>query len=312
MTFSPPDARDPANAEPIQCPAATVTVATSQELQTALDGAEPGDSISLADGVFTGQFVISRSGTAEQPIYLCGGESAVIDGRQIDEGYAVHLDKVRYWRLSGFTVRNAQKAVMADATSGSVIHGLTIHDIGDEAIHLRSASTYNVIIDNTVRRTGLRRDKYGEGVYIGSAESNWETHSSGEPDRSDFNIVARNDIADTGSESIDIKEGTTGGWVFGNLLDGTGMSGADSVIDVKGNGWLVEANIGDNADEGFQTHRVVDGWGTDNIFRANVIDVRGDGYHIYIHKPKNTSNVVECSNRTGSGADLRSNVECHS
>ncbi|MGH9187273.1 MAG: hypothetical protein ACRD0U_15885 [Acidimicrobiales bacterium] len=54
-------------------------------------------------------------------------------------------------------------------------------DIGDEAIHLRAFSTDNLAIGNTIRNTGLRRDKFGEGIYVGSAVSNWEKHSGGEP-----------------------------------------------------------------------------------------------------------------------------------
>ena len=40
---------------------------------------------------------------------------------------------------------------MADGLSDSVIQGLTVSDIGDEGIHLRSQSTSNAVIDNTVR-----------------------------------------------------------------------------------------------------------------------------------------------------------------
>ena len=39
-----------------------------------------------------------------------------------------------------------------------------------------------------------------------------------EPDRSDRNVVAGNTISDTTAESIDIKEGTTGGTVVGQHL----------------------------------------------------------------------------------------------
>lgn len=120
----------------------------------------------------------------------------------------------------GFTVRNGQKGVVADATTNSIIQGLTVEGIGDEGIHLRSASSYNTVSANTVRRTGLRRDKFGEGIYVGSATSNWGTYSQGLPDRSDYNLVEKNVISETGSEAIDVKEGTTGGRIVANVLDG--------------------------------------------------------------------------------------------
>src|SRR5690606_31856777 len=124
------------------------------------------------------------------------------------------LTGVHHWRLIGFTVRNGQKGVMADRTGDTVIQGLTVHDIGDEAIHLRDFSSGNVVQYCTIYATGLRREKFGEGVYLGTAESNWATVSGGRMDRSDHNTVRGNVIRAT-AEAIDIKEGTTGGHIVG-------------------------------------------------------------------------------------------------
>jgi hypothetical protein len=159
----------------------------------------------------------------------------------------------------------------------------------------------------------LRRDKFGEGIYVGSAVSNWPKYSGGEPDRSDGNLVKGNTISATSAESIDVKEGTTGGRVVGNSMDGTGMTGADSLVDVKGSGWLIEGNVGTHAvKDAMQTHRILEGWGTENVFRNNVVDIDGDpeGVHFSIHDPEVTDNVVACDNRTGDGRPVTSNVPC--
>ena len=75
------------------------------------------------------------------------------------------------------------------------------------------------------------------------------------PDRSDRNVLEGNDIAETTAESVDIKEGTTGGTVRGNTFSGVGMSAADAWVDVKGNEWQIVGNVGADAPEdGFQTH----------------------------------------------------------
>jgi hypothetical protein len=298
-------------AQPEDCPAATVTVRSSEELSAALAAAGPGDSILIADGTYEGKFVARGSGTAEAPVFLCGSRGAVLDGGGIKAGYVLHLDHVSHWRLSGFTVRNGQKGVMADGTSRSVISGLLVEQIGDEGIHLRAHSTANTVLRNTVRHTGLRREKFGEGVYVGSAQSNWSQITNGEPDRSDGNLIEANTISDTTSESIDIKEGTTGGRIVGNMLDGMGTTDADSLIDVKGNDWIIEGNVLTNApEEGVQTHRILEGWGARNTFRANTVDVVGDGNHFYIHDAEITDNRVDCDNRTGGGDPVRSNVDC--
>ncbi len=285
-------------------------VSTADELRAALGQAQPGAVIHLRDGVYPGQFEITTAATGQQPITLCGSRAAVLDGGDIDSGYTLHLRNADHWRLSGFTIHGGQKGLMLDNTRGALIEGLLIHEVGDEALHLRAASSDNIVQGTTIRRTGLRKRKFGEGVYIGSAESNWCTHSNCEPDRSDRNIIQANDIADTTAEAIDVKEGTSGGTLRGNTLSGTAMTGADSWVDVKGNDWVIADNVGiDAPEDGFQTHEILDGWGERNVFHGNIATVNAPGYAINITK-KERGNTVSCTNRaTNAGAGL-SNVAC--
>ena len=308
-------ARAPAPLPPgvaVECPPATVTVGTADELTAALAAAGPGTSIRLTDGTYAGTFVARTSGTAADPVWLCGGRGAVLDGGGTGKGYGLHLDPAEHWRVVGLTVRNVQKGVMADGTTGTVLQDLLVEQIGDEAIHLRAASSGNAVLGNTVRGTGMRNEKFGEGIYIGSAESNWADHGEGDggPDRSDRNLVQGNSISGTTSESVDIKEGTTGGSLLGNTFDGAGTTAADSWVDVKGNDWLIADNTGvTTGKDGFQTHRILDGWGTGNTFRSNVAQSRGSGVDFYVHKPDDTRNVLSCNN-FGSSGPATSNVPC--
>jgi len=292
----------------VDCPAEP-TVSTTDELTESLAEVEPGEVIVLAPGTYDGLFVATTSGTADEPITLCGPPDAVLDGGGPEGGYVMHLDGASHWRLGGFTVTDGQKGVMADGTVGSVISGLTVTSIGDEAIHLRKASTDNVVSGNIISDTGLRKPKFGEGVYVGTAESNWCDITACEPDPSDRNFIEDNTISGTTSESIDIKEGTSDGIVRGNTFDGSSISAADSWVDVKGNGWLVEGNTGTSSPtDGFQTHEILEGWGDRNVFRGNVATVDGTGFGFSL--TPELSNVVECDNTaTGAGEGL-SNVEC--
>jgi hypothetical protein len=284
-------------------------VQTADQLTAALAAAKPGDAIALAPGVYTGHFVATASGTAAAPIYLCGSAAAVLDGGGTSLGYALHLNPASYWRVIGFSVRNAQKGVVADGTSYSMIQGLSVHDIGDEGIHLRTATTFTTVLDNTVTRTGLHDAKFGEGIYVGSAKSNWNLYGGGGPDRSDHNVVQGNTISFTTAESIDIKEGTTGGSILHNTFNGAGMTAADSWVDVKGNDWLIESNSGQNApNDGFQTHQIVDGWGTGNVFRSNVAAVNGPGFAF--HFTPALANVVRCDNTVSGAAMGLANISC--
>lgn len=291
------------------CQQPTISVASAEDLGQALSDAVPGDVIQLEPGTYVGNFVASESGTAEDPISLCGTAEAVLDAGDVEKGYVLHLDGAEYWHLEGFTVTNGQKGVMADGTVGSTITGLTVTYIGDEAIHLRGDSTDNVVSSNTISDTGNRREKFGEGIYIGSSKNNWGEITNGDPDASDRNVIEGNDISDTTAESIDIKEGTTGGIVRGNTFDGASLTEGDSWVDVKGNGWTIEGNTGTSSTmDGFQTHELLEGWGTDNVFTGNTADVDGPGFGFSL--TPELGNRVSCDNTVSGAAEGDSNVEC--
>jgi Right handed beta helix region len=309
-TTTPPAEEDGAEKDAAAvCPEATTRVVEGGDLQKALDEAQPGDVIVLDEGRYLGEFVAKSDGEPDAPITLCGTSQSVLDGGDVKGGYVFHLDGAENWVLQGFSVENGQKGVMADGTNGSVIRDLTVSHIGDEAIHLRGHSSDNRVIDNVISDTGLRKPKFGEGIYIGTAESNWCDITDCEPDNSDRNLVAGNTIFATTSESVDIKEGTSDGILRDNTFDGGSISAADSWVDVKGNGWIIEGNTGTRSPaDGFQTHEILDGWGTDNVFRGNTAELDGSGLGFSL-KPER-ENVVICDNTVGGqGAEL-TNVEC--
>lgn len=326
-TATPPAAAPPTSArlpwpaglpaaDPLSCPAPTVRVGTTDELRAALPAAAPGTVIGLADGIYEGTFTASGAGTPEAPIWVCGGRDAVLRGPGTDDGTVLHLERARYWRLHGFTVREGKKGVMLDDTSDSVLQDLAVTEIGDEAVHLRTHSTANVVRGLTISDTGLREEKFGEGVYVGSAESNWCDVTACGPDRSDRNVVVGNTVARTTAEAVDVKEGTTGGVVADNTVDGAGLRGdADSWVDVKGNGWLVQANRGTTAARsGFEVNEAVGGWGTANTFDANTADVDGgSGYGYELRRPTDdpaARNRVTCTNTATGAAGGLTNTTC--
>ena len=293
------------------CPVATVSVRTARDLTNALAQARPGAVITLQPGIYSGRFVARTSGTAAAPITLCGGPDAILDAGGKSKGTVLYLNGVAYWRVQGFTVRNGQKGVMADRVRSTTISGLTVDKIGDEAIHLRRNSTDNTVTGNRILGTGLRTKKYGEGIYVGSAKSNWSSLTGGAPDRSDRNEISANMISGTTAEAVDIKEGTTGGKLIGNTIDGAAITAADSAVDVKGNGWLIADNVLVATPwDGFQTHRILSGWGEQNIFRGNTVtSVRRSGGTIVGTYPLLT-NVVACDNSGPAGMTVRT-AACH-
>ncbi|TQN37929.1 parallel beta helix pectate lyase-like protein [Blastococcus colisei] len=314
-TTAPPTAEENAGgtaALPEDCAAPdAVEVQNADGLQAALEEAQPGQVIRLADGTYEGNFVATTQATPDAPILLCGSRDAVLDGGDIDGDYTLHLQGASSWHLLGFTVTGGKKGVMVDAGTGHRIEGLLVTSMGDEAIHLRTNSSDNVVVGNTVRDTGLRKPKYGEGIYIGSAESNWCRQTDCEPDRSDRNLIMGNDIAGTTAEAVDIKEGTTGGVLRDNTFDGSAMVEADSWVDVKGNDWLIEGNRGTNSPtDGYQVHDVADGWGRGNVFTGNQASgITELAINAAGNRDLRESTTVACDN-SGDGGTALSNVPC--
>jgi hypothetical protein len=290
----------------------TVDVSNARELQRALDKATKGQRIRLADGVYQGEFVLRRSGTANQRIALCGSRRAVLRGDTIKEGYVLHLDGADHWTLGGFSVTNGEKGIMADRATHNIVRNVAVHHIGHEAIHLRTFSTDNLVRDNLVHHTGLRKARYGEGVYVGSAHSNWCEHSGCKPDRSDRNKVLGNRIGpDVTAEGVDLKEGTSSGLVSGNDFIGQNMTGADSWVDVKGNAWQVLANRGSlSPQDGFQVHVEAPGWGRDNVIAGNSGDLGADGeYGVRVDEDARGTRVG-CDNKVSGAGKGLSNIPC--
>jgi len=307
-----PSALKGAAADPCSDPAnRVVPVSTAAQLKQALTDAKAGDRIELAAGTYAGRFTATASGTANAPIRLCGPASAILDGGSSGSGYGFSL-KGSYWVLSGFRVTRSQKGIMLDLANHNLLTNLEVYDIGMEAIHFRTHSSDNILRDSRVHDTGKATAGFGEGVYIGSANSNWDTYTDGKPDRADRNQVINNRIGpNVAAESIDIKEGTTGGRIENNTFDGKGMSGdnyADSWIDVKGNGYLLKGNVGNTSLlDGFQVHQALDDWGNDNDFQGNQIS-GVPGYGISVVSGV-TGNIVRCDNTISGGKGL-SNIAC--
>jgi hypothetical protein len=287
-----------------------VQVSTAGQLSSALNKAVPGETIQLAAGTYTGQFSPTISGTAAAPITLTGPSTAILSGYNVDSGYAVHVE-ASYWILSGFSVTTAQKGVVLDGADHDVLNGLHVSNIGDEGIHLRAFSSDDLVENSTVGNTGLYQAGYGEGIYIGSAQSNWGTYSGGQPDTSNDNVIENNTLGPgITAENIDVKEGTTGGTIEGNSFNATGEAGANSAVawvDVKGNGYTVTGNTGIDAyQQGFLVEQLYTGFGCGNVFAHNTLNLGsaiGYGFDVKDQTACAANpNIVYASNTVTGGA----------
>lgn len=303
----------------------TINVTTATQLSAALAAAKPGETIALADGDYSGQFVATKPGTASAPITLTGSTKAVLHDPLFDlgdtdcpsgkTGYGLWLQGASYWNLKGFSVTTSKKGIVLDGASHVTIDGVSVHDIGYEGVHFRKSSAYGVIKNSTIYNTGQEEPGYGEGVYLGSANSNWECYGADKgksPDAGNYIQVLNNKIGpNVAAEGIDIKEGTHDGVISGNTLDGTGEkneNSADSTIDVKGDHYTITGNTVKHPYlDGFQVHNVWAKTGCGNTFTKNTFVIsNAAGYGINATDQSTCTsakspNVVGASNTSTGG-----------
>jgi hypothetical protein len=305
-------------------PRRSVSVVTANDLTDALAAAQPGDDIQLSDGTYLGNFTIAADGTTSQPIRLSGSAAAILDAGSVDGSPVLHLDNASNWCIDGFAVTDGNKGIMADSSTDNVLQNLDVYNIGDEGVHFRSCSTNNIIQNSHIHQTGQRRNSFGEGVYLGTADSNWAVYNYcdlGNPDQSNYNRVLNNAFDNTAAEAVDVKEGTMGGIIQGNRFDGVGMSGnhANSLIDVKGANYSITGNTvtvsgPSTVVDGFQTHVIavrtdVTHSGTGNTFSGNTMTLGGvTGYGINIGA--GSTALVTCDNVVTGAALGMSNTAC--
>jgi hypothetical protein len=131
-----------------------VAVSTSAQLATALNNAQPGDVITLANGTYNGAITISRSGTAANPIFVRGTsrDGAIINAPGASA--AVRVQGASYVTLENFTVQASSWGVQLNSSGGTtsniVARRLKITNVsyGIEARHGTKRDYY--ICDNLV------------------------------------------------------------------------------------------------------------------------------------------------------------------
>lgn len=296
------------------------------EISAAIQAAGPGAVILVADGEhrFDDRLVAAASGTATEPITLRGSRNAVIRTKNASGDYGLHITG-DHWRIEGLTIAHATKGIVLDGSVGTVIDGVEIFDIGDEAVHFRTCSSDGVLRNSFIHDTGRNSAQYGEGVYVGSANSNWDKYEctdaeEGDPtgDNTERVLIEDNVFEDITAEGADLKEGTDSGIIRRNVFRRVGISGqnsADSAIDAKGNGWVIEDNVVSETDaewdddgvmrpsefaDGYQSHSVHDGYGTGNTFRRNRVEGAIPGFGIGLYP--GLENVVTCDNEAPGAA----------
>lgn len=130
-----------------------IPVSSKTGLETAMSQARAGDVISLADGIYVGQFFVSAAGTAENPIILRGSSR---DGTILDGSYCLDCNVLEvygsgYVHIERLTIRNASRAIRFQTAGAqrNVVRRVRVTNV-DMGIEGRDGQFDFYIADNTI------------------------------------------------------------------------------------------------------------------------------------------------------------------
>jgi hypothetical protein len=262
-----------------------VVVDNETTLIATMRNAVAGDTIAVAGGTYTGDmnqsgdpgnlpngtgyFWIGNDGAAGEPIVVIGKDGddpSILRGSSIDSGYVIHVTG-NHVVLKNLTIHTADKGVVFDNSSHSILEDCQIYNSGAELVHVRDSSCNVTISRNQLYSSGNGgRGSIGEGIYVGTDQARWGADDVPQSQWGDKAIsegyggydwrvhntrVLCNYLSGgISAECLDIKEGTRNTLVENNMLVGDSIGlkpGAkyydDSFIDQKG----VEGTFIDNS-----------------------------------------------------------------
>lgn len=102
------------------------TVYTPEDLKDAIQSALPGDVITLGPATFSGEFVLSSSGSPSAPITLVGiNDKSKLVGTTSETAIIIEGS---YWNLKYFSIQNYNFGVIV-RSSGNSVNGLAIDGV---------------------------------------------------------------------------------------------------------------------------------------------------------------------------------------
>ncbi|MBA3456708.1 MAG: hypothetical protein H0T42_26700 [Deltaproteobacteria bacterium] len=210
-------------------------VTTAAELRTALQMAQPGDVITLADGVYVGPFTLMASGTADNPIVVRGASQTgtILDGDDCG-GCNIVEAAVSHVHIERLTIRNGVRGLrfLGNETTANAVTRVTIENVV-HGIGSGTAQTDFTICDNVIK---------GRLAWPLLSSDDGAIHNDDQGIRVDGSghVVCHNDIAGFGDPMLNFAEGGRAYDFYGNDIheiygDGTELDRGEGNVRLFGN-----------------------------------------------------------------------------
>lgn len=245
--------------------AAIVEVGPGDDVEAAINAAEPGDEIVLAGGMYelTERFSFSIAGTAVAPIIIraADGEQPHLHRPNASENI-IDIDGASWVEIRGIEFSGGSAGVRIAAADNLTIADCEIHSTNDVALRANDGGQlYDSlhIVGNHIHDT----NNTGEGMYLGCNDDGCRLANS---------VIERNYVHHTNQatisqgDGIELKEGSYGNVVRDNVIHDTNYP-CILTYSAAGNGAanIVERNVMWNCgDHGIQS-------AADTVIRNNII-----------------------------------------
>jgi len=270
--------------------AEVVELSPGDDVESAINGAQPGDELVLAGGTYelTDRFGVSVHGTEAAPIIVraADGETPVLSRAGADQN-VIDVDDGEYLVFRGLEITGGSHGLRLVSARFLTVEECEIHDTGDVALSANSGGQYEAlrILRNHIHHT----NNTGEGMYLGCNENACQMFDS---------LIEGNYIHHTNGptveqgDGIEIKEGSYNNIVRDNVIHDTNYP-CILTYSTVGNGApnVIERNVmWACGDHGIQS-------AADAIIRNNVILGSGsNGIAMQSHQSGAPDNLVVVHN----------------
>ncbi len=259
--------------------AAVVNVSPGDDVEAAINAAQPGDEIVLADGeyVLGDRFGISIAGTEAAPIVIraADGASPLLHRPNADQNI-VDIDSATWVEIRGIRFQGGSAGIRISAADHLTIEGCEIFGTDDVALRANDGgATYQSmhVVGNHIHDT----NNTGEGMYLGCNDDACRVASS---------VIERNWVHHTNQatvsqgDGIELKEGSHDNVIRDNVIHDTNYP-CILTYSTVGNGGpnVIERNVMWNCgDHGIQS-------AADATIRNNIIlSTNASGIAMQMHQ----------------------------
>jgi hypothetical protein len=267
-----------------------VELSPDDDVEGAINAAQPGDELVLAGGTYalTDRFGVSVRGTSDAPIVVraADGETPVLSRAGADQN-VIDIDDAEHVVFRGLEITGGSHGLRLVNARFVTVEGCEIHDTGDVALSANSGGSYEAlrILRNHIHHT----NNTGEGMYLGCNENACQMFDS---------LIEGNYVHHTNGptveqgDGIEIKEGSYNNIVRDNVIHDTNYP-CILTYSTAGNGApnVIERNVlWACGDHGIQS-------AADAIIRNNIIlGSVGNGIAMQPHQSGAPDNLVVVHN----------------